>query len=70
VLGNLALAHIRQGSREAAVARLHQAIDVTERNRGGGGLNVIFGAGRELRRWRQSNEVQDVYDRILALMAA
>jgi transcriptional regulator with XRE-family HTH domain len=70
VLGNLAIAHIRQGSRDAAVARLHQAIDVTERNRGGGGLNVIFGAGRELRRWRRSAEVQDVYDRIMALMAA
>jgi transcriptional regulator with XRE-family HTH domain len=70
VLGNLAIAHIRQGSRDAAVARLHQAIDVTERNRGGGGLNVICGAGRELRRWRRSAEVQDVYDRIMALMAA
>ena len=70
VLGNLAIAHIRQGSRDAAVTRLHQAIDVTERNRGGGGLNVIFGAGRELRRWRQSGDVQDVYDRIMALMAA
>lgn len=70
VLGNLAIAHIRQGSRDPAVARLHQAIDVTERNRGGGGLNVIFGAGRELRRWRRSAEVQDVYDRIMALMAA
>jgi hypothetical protein len=68
--GNLAIAHIRQGSRDAAVTRLHQAIDVTERNRGGGGLNVIFGAGRELRAWRQSGEVQDVYDRIMALMAA
>jgi len=70
VLGNLALAHIRQGDREAAVARLHEAIDVTEQNRGGGGLNVICGAGRELRRWRGSAEVQDVYDRIKALMAA
>ncbi len=50
VLGNLSLAHIRQGSRDAAIAALHAAIDVTERNRGGGGLNVIFGAGRELRR--------------------
>ncbi len=49
---------------------LHQAIDVTERNRGGGGMNVIFGAGRELRRWRRSAEVQNVYDRIMALMAA
>jgi tetratricopeptide (TPR) repeat protein len=70
VLANLALAHIRQGQRDAAVARLHEAIDVTEQNRGGGGLNVIFGAGRELRRWRQSTEVQVVYDRILTLMAA
>jgi hypothetical protein len=70
VLANLALAHIRQGHRDAAVARLHEAIDVTEHNRGGGGFNVIFGAGRELRRWRQSTEVQEVYDRILNLMAA
>ena len=70
VLGNLAVAHIRQGSRDAAIVRLHEAIDVTERNRGGGGLNIIFGAGRELRRWRGSAEVQDVYDRIMALMAA
>ena len=51
-LANLALAYIRQGRRDAAVARLHEAIDVTERTRGGGGLNVIFGAGRELRQWR------------------
>ena len=70
VLGNLAIAHIRQGSRDAAVTTLHQAIDVTERNRGGGGLNVIFSGGRELRRWRRSTGVQDVYDRIMALMAA
>jgi transcriptional regulator with XRE-family HTH domain len=70
VLGNLAIAHIRQGSRDAAIATLHEAIDVAERNRGGGGLNVIFGAGRELRQWRQDADVQDLYDRIMALMAA
>ena len=70
VLGNLAIAHIRQGALDAAVARLNLAIDVTERNRGGGGMTVICGAGRELRRWRDSAEVQDVYDRIMALMAA
>jgi hypothetical protein len=33
-------------------------------------LNVIFGAGRELRRWRGSTEIQDVYDRIMALTGA
>jgi len=70
VLGNLAIAHIRQGSRDAAVATLHRAVDVTEQNRGGGGMNVVFGTGRELRRWRGSAAVQDVYDRIMALMAA
>ena len=70
VLGNLALAYIRLGQLDAAVARLNLAIDVTERNRGGGGLNVICTAGRQLRQWRRSAEVQDVYDRIMALMAA
>jgi len=33
-------------------------------------MNVIFGAARELRRWRRSADVQDVCDRIMALMAA
>jgi hypothetical protein len=37
VLGNLALAYIRLGALDAAVAKLNLAIDVTERNRGGGG---------------------------------
>jgi len=70
VLGNLALAYISQGEVAAAVASLHLAIDVIEVSRGGGGLNVIFTAGRQLRRWRQNSGVQDVYDRIMALMAA
>ncbi len=70
VLGNLAHAHIRLGALDAAVARLNMAIDVTERNRGGGGMTIICSAGRQLRRWRGSTEVQDVYDRIMALMAA
>jgi transcriptional regulator with XRE-family HTH domain len=70
VLGNLALAYISQGALDAAVGSLHRAIDVTEVSRGGGGLNVIFTAGRRLRRWRQNPSVQDVYDRIMALMAA
>ena len=70
VLGNLALAHIRLGALDAAVARLNLAIDVTERNRGGGGMTIICSAGRQLRRWRDSAEVQDICDRIMALMAA
>jgi tetratricopeptide (TPR) repeat protein len=70
VLGNLALAYIRQGLLDAAVAKLHLAINVTEVSRGGGGLNVIFAAGRQLQHWRQNSDVQDVYDRIMALMAA
>jgi hypothetical protein len=37
---------------------------------GGGGLNIIFGAGRELRPWRTVPVVQDVCDRLLTLMTA
>ena len=70
VLGNLALAYIRLGALDAAVARLNLAIDVTKRNRGGGGMTIICSAGRQLRRWRDSAEVQDICDRIMALMAA
>ena len=69
VLGNLTLALIRQGNLDEAAGRLHQAIDVIELNWGGGGLNIIFGAGRELRPWRTVPVVQDVYDRLLTLMA-
>ncbi|WP_018790317.1 hypothetical protein [Salinispora arenicola] len=70
VLGNLALARIHQQKLDEAAAALHSAIDVVEMTWGGGGLNVVFGAGRELRPWRQVPVVQDVYDRLLTLMAA
>jgi DNA-binding XRE family transcriptional regulator len=70
VLGNLTLAAIRQGNAEEAAARLHEAIDVIELTWGGGGLNIVFGAGRELRQWRTLPIVHDVYDRLLGLMAA
>ena len=70
VLGNLTLAYIRLGQLDAAVGRLNAAIDVTERHRGGAGLTIICAAGRQLRRWRRNSEVQDVYDRIMTLMAA
>ncbi|MGH3842949.1 MAG: transcriptional regulator [Pseudonocardiaceae bacterium] len=70
VLGNLTLACIRQGNIEEATARLHEAIDVIELTWSGGGLNIVFGAGRELRRWRDVPVVRDVYDRLLSLMTA
>lgn len=69
VLGNLALAGIRLGDLDEATARLHQAIDVIEMNWGGGGLNVVFSAGRELHPWRSVPVVRDVCDRLLSLMA-
>ncbi len=69
VLGNLALALIRQGNLDEAAGRLHEAIDVIELNRGGGGLNIVFTAGREMRPWRTVPVVQDVHDRLLNLMA-
>jgi transcriptional regulator with XRE-family HTH domain len=68
VLGNLALAGIRQRSVDGAVVRLHEAIDVVEVSRGGGGLNIIFTAARELRPWRNERVVQEVNDRLLGLM--
>lgn len=70
VLGNLSLAHLRQGELDAATAALHEAIDVVEETRGGGGLNIVFDAGKELRRWRTEHLVSEVYDRLLSLMTA
>jgi hypothetical protein len=70
VLGNLALASIRQRNIDTAAAHLHQAISVVERTRGGGGLNLVFAAARELRPWRNDPAVQEVNDRLLTLMTA
>jgi transcriptional regulator with XRE-family HTH domain len=68
VLGNLAIAAIRQRRVDDAVSRLHQALDVIERTRSGGGLNVVFGAAQELRPWRNEPTVQQLDDRLLTLM--
>jgi hypothetical protein len=70
VLGNLSLAYLHKRSLDSAVVTLHDAIDVLETNRGGGGLNVVSDAVRKLRRWRSEPAVQDVYDRMLSLMTA
>jgi transcriptional regulator with XRE-family HTH domain len=69
VLGNLSLAYLRQRRPDDAAAVLHQAVDVIELTWGGGGLNIVFAACRELQPWRHVPAVQDVYDRVLALMA-
>lgn len=69
-LGNLTLSLIRQRKLEEAAATMHRTIDTVELTRGGGGLNLAFAAGRELRQWRQEPWVQDINDRLLALMAA
>ena len=68
VLGNLALAHVRQRELEQAATVLHRAIDLLEVSRGGGGLNVVSTAVRELRPWRHEPVAQDVHERLLALM--
>jgi tetratricopeptide (TPR) repeat protein len=68
ILGNLALAHVRQRDIEPAANVLHRAIDLLEVSRGGGGLNVVSAAVRELRPWRHEPVVQDVNERLLALM--
>lgn len=68
-MGHLTLAYIPQAKLDEAAATLHRAIDVIELTWGGGGLNIVFSAGRQLRPWRHVHAVQDVYDRLLALMA-
>jgi transcriptional regulator with XRE-family HTH domain len=69
-LGNLTLSLIRQRKLDEAATTMHRTIDVVELTRGGGGLNLAFTAGRELREWRHEPWVQDINDRLLALMAA
>jgi transcriptional regulator with XRE-family HTH domain/tetratricopeptide (TPR) repeat protein len=70
VWGNLGLAHLRQNELDQAAAALHRAIDVIETTRGGGGLNIVFDAARELHAWRQLPVVGDLQDRLLTLMTA
>ncbi|MGH8907211.1 MAG: hypothetical protein ACRD0K_11960 [Egibacteraceae bacterium] len=67
-MGSLTLACIRQSKLDEAAATLHKAIDVVELTWGGGGLTIVFSAGRELRPWRQVPAVQHVCDRLFALM--
>lgn len=70
ILGNLSLAHIRLRQLDEAAASLHQAINVVEATRGGGGLNLVFTAGRELHPWSHERAVAELTDRLLALMSA
>lgn len=69
-LGNLTLALIRQHKIDEGVTTVNRALEAIERTRGGGGINLAFAAGRELRQWRNEPSVQDVTDRLFALMAA
>jgi tetratricopeptide (TPR) repeat protein len=68
ILGNLALAYVRQRDVEQTATVLHRAIDLLEVSRGGGGLNVVSATVRELHPWRHEPVVQDVNERLLALM--
>jgi hypothetical protein len=69
-LGNLTLAYIRQRKVDEAAGALCAAIDIVERNRGGGGLNLIFQAGRELQPWRDVPVVNELNDRLLNIIAS
>ncbi|MFF4814526.1 helix-turn-helix domain-containing protein [Kitasatospora sp. NPDC001309] len=70
VLGNLGLALIRQRQIDGALEVLDQAVDELEQTRGGGGMNLVFAAARELKPWRQEIQVMELHDRLLSLMAA
>lgn len=67
-LGNLTLALLRRHKLDEAITTLHRTIDAVERTRGGGGINLAFAAGRELREWRSGPSVKDATDRLFALM--
>lgn len=69
VLGNLALAYVRQRDIHAAATHLHEAIDVLEQTQGGGGFTVVFTAARELGPWQREQPLRDVHDRLYTLMA-
>lgn len=69
-LANLTLALIRQRKLDEAASTMDRAIDAVELTRGGGGLSLAFAVGRELREWRSEPWVQDINDRLFALMAA
>ncbi|MGH8909780.1 MAG: transcriptional regulator [Egibacteraceae bacterium] len=67
ILGDLAISLIRQRQPEQGAAVLHQAIDLLELTKYGGGVQRVFMAGRELRPWLGEPFAQDVADRLLAL---
>ena len=70
VLGNLALARLRQGELDGALLSLHAALDGLAATRSGAGLSVVFRAGRELRPWRGRPAVAEVHDRMLGLLSS
>lgn len=69
-LGNLALALVRQRRPGEAVHVLNRAIDIVESHRGGGGLNLIFQAGRELQSWRDASAVRNLNDRLFNVISS
>ncbi|MFE7134511.1 helix-turn-helix domain-containing protein [Streptomyces sp. NPDC057638] len=69
-LANLALSRIRQRKLDEAIGALNDAIGIVERHRGGGGLKLVFQAGRELRPWHRRGEVRELHDRLMGLISA
>jgi transcriptional regulator with XRE-family HTH domain len=70
VLGNLTLSRIREGHLDAALAAFTDAVKELHGTRGGGGMNIVFRAARELRPWLSEPAVQEAKDRLMALMEA
>jgi tetratricopeptide (TPR) repeat protein len=70
VLGNLALAHIRQRRPDEAGHAFDQALDVVTRTWGGGGITMAFQVSRELQSWRHVPTIQDACERLLDVMAS
>lgn len=70
VLGNLALAAIRDKELDAALDAFNDAVSELHGTRGGGGMNIVFRAAREMKPWRSEPAVQEAQDRLMTLMEA
>ncbi|MEV7869849.1 transcriptional regulator [Streptomyces sp. NPDC088124] len=70
VLGNLTLARLRDGDLDGALAAFNDAVGELRSTRGGGGMNIVFRAAREMRPWHGEPAVQDARDCLMALMEA
>jgi len=72
VLGQLALACLGEGDRDAAVRHVRTAIELAEASQSVGAIAVAFRAGREIVRDADDTqpEAREIVDKLLMVLAA